>query len=431
MRRLLPLLLLLACATPARAGLYYSGESFDELPSRWRGFLLDQRSLRQIAVKPSKEVPASVLRKAYEQDAARLAKKDKLDADEAADLGALYVRLGEAGKAVQLLRAAQRDHPVDFRIAANLGTAWQMHGDLAQAVAALEQAVKLAPGRHVEAEKLHLRLVRLRSKEELGTTTLDDLFGVRYVGPSERYEAGKLSEKSRKALPSAAVARAQQLALWLPSDARLLWQLAELANAHGDVVTAAALMEGCVGEFGLRDEELLSHRKLVRAKALEREKDTTSDAKKQHEAHALTFAPRSSRPLINKSALSDLPPIDPKKVNVLGWEVIGETKLDRRARPSFPKYLKELDGLKVVLRGYLQPLGEDSGLGAFLLIEHPVGCWYCEMPELTFMVLVEMPSGKAAKYTRDRIAVTGRLKLNASDPEKFLYLVQDATISEG
>src|SRR5262245_422177 len=172
MRRLLPLLLLLASSAPARAGLYYSAEDLDELPSRWRGFLLDQRALRQAAVKPTKDVPASDLRKSYEQAAAKLAKQDRLDADEAADLGALYVRLGEPAKAVQVLRAAQRDHPVHFRIAANLGTAWQLHGDLAQAAAALEQAVKLAPGRHLAAEKLHLRLVRQRAREKAGTTTL-------------------------------------------------------------------------------------------------------------------------------------------------------------------------------------------------------------------------------------------------------------------
>jgi hypothetical protein len=426
MRCLLPFVLLLTASAPARAGLYYSGETYNDLPSQWRGFLLDQRVLRQAAVKPTKDQPAGVLRIRYEKEAAQLAKKTKLDADEAADLGALYVRLGEAGKAVQVLRAAQRDNPVHFRIASNLGTAWHASGDLAQAAAALEQAVKLAPGKHLKAEQLHLRLVRLRAHEKANVQSLDDLFGVRYLGPSGRYEAGKLSAERRKELPTAAVALTQQLALWLPGDARLLWQLAELANAHGDVATAAAIMDGCVTEFGLRDAELLAHRKIVRAAASERKEE---DAKKAHEAHALLFKPRSSRPLASKTTLADLPPIDSKKTNVLGWEVIGQTTIDRRARPTFPKYLKELDGLKVELRGYLQPLSDESGLGAFLLIENPVGCWYCEMPDLAFMVLVEMPEGKSAKYTRDRLKVTGRLKLNSTDPEKFLYLVQDATVS--
>ena len=60
-RRLLALLALLVPAT-ARAGLYYSGEPVAELPSQWRGFLLDQRALRMIAVPPKGAVPASPMR---------------------------------------------------------------------------------------------------------------------------------------------------------------------------------------------------------------------------------------------------------------------------------------------------------------------------------------------------------------------------------
>src|SRR5262249_37319719 len=37
---------LLVLSPLARAGLHYSGETTAELPSRWRGFLIDHRSLR-------------------------------------------------------------------------------------------------------------------------------------------------------------------------------------------------------------------------------------------------------------------------------------------------------------------------------------------------------------------------------------------------
>jgi hypothetical protein len=422
-------LLLLAGPSVCRAGLYYSGETYAELPSRWRGFLLDQRALRQVAVKPAPNRPASPMRARYEQEAAQLAKRAHLSADEAADLGALYIRLGDTAKALEVLRAAQRAHPVHFRLAANLGTAWHLHGDLAQAAVALEQAVRLAPGKHVAAEKLHLKLVRQRQRERTSADGLDQLFGVRWMGPGGGYEAGRLAPAQRKELSAAAVGLAQQLALWLPADARMLWQLAELANAHGDVTIAAAIMDGCVTEFGLRNAELLAHRKAVRA-AADALKKAQPGSKKEHETHAVLFKPRSSRPLVSKVALPALPAIDPRGLNTLAWEVIAETMVDRQARPTFPRYLKELDGKRVVLRGYLQPIGEDTGLGAFLLIEHPVGCWYCEMPELTNMVLVEMPEGKSARFTRDRIRVTGKLRLNSTDPENFLYLVQDAQVKE-
>jgi len=65
---------------------------------------------------------------------------------------------------------------------------------------------------------------------------------------------------------------------------------------------------------------------------------------------------------------------------------------------------------------------------AFLLIEYPVGCWYCEMSEITGIVLVELPDGKTATYTRGPVQVVGKLKLNSSDPENFLYSISKAHV---
>jgi hypothetical protein len=426
------LLALLLLPAPLRAGLHYSGESFAELPSRWRGFLLDHRALRTAAVKPARGSPAGPVRARYEREAARLARLAtgrKLSADEAADLGALYVRLGEVGRALEVLRPAQRAHPAHYRLVANLGTAWQLHGELTQAAACLEQAARLAPGQYQKAEQLHLKLVRLRARAPRGARGLDNLFGVRYVGPGGKYEPGRLAEAQRKALPAGAVAQAQLLALWLPADARLLWQLGELAGAHGDVATSAAILDGCVTEFGLRGAELQAHRRALRAAADERARTGDRPGKAEHSRHALPIKPRSARPLLASAGKAPLPPVKLKGLNPLPWEVVAETTLDRRARPTFPRSLEELDGKQVEMRGYMQPLGEGGDLEAFLLIEYPVGCWYCEMPEITGIVLVELPGGESGKFTREAVRVTGKLTLNATDPENFLYLIGDAKVS--
>src|SRR5262245_34362076 len=116
-----------------QGGLYYSGESYADLPAQWRGFLLDQRTLRNIAVVPKAGEEESPRRSRYLAEAAKLEKQARLSANDKADLGALYIRLGDAARAVELLRAAQRQHPNHFFIAANLGTAWQLQGNLAQA----------------------------------------------------------------------------------------------------------------------------------------------------------------------------------------------------------------------------------------------------------------------------------------------------------
>ena len=425
--------ILLAFPPAVRAGLYYSGEEVAELPSQWRGFLIDQRMLRGLAVKPTDANPLSPARKRYEDEAIRLskiAKDGNLGPDETADLGAIYVLLGDAANALEVLRPAQRAHPDHFRINANLGTAWQLSGDLDQAAACLQQSARLAPANNQKAEELHLKLVRLRLRQPRGAEGLDDLFGVRFVGPGGKYEAGRLDDAGRKALPDDAPALVQQLALWLPADGRLLWQLAELAAATGDTATAAAILDGCVTEFGMRDPELREHRQALRDAADALAANGDPNARPAHDGRSFPLKPRSSRPLVHKMDLADLPPIDPKGVNVLPWTVVTETVVDRKFRPSFPKYLKELDGKQVQLTGFMQPLGEDQEGGAFLLIEYPVGCWYCEMPEATGIVLVELGGGKTREGTRGKLRITGRLTLNASDPENFLYTIKDAKAVE-
>ena len=264
MRRFAHVVAVLLLAAPAaRAGLYYSGETIADLPSQWRGFLLDQRLLRNIALKPTAKIAASPDHVKYEAALKKLdqtAAKRKLSADELADQGAPLIRLGDAAKAVEVLRAAQREHPNQFKIIANLGTAYQLTGELEQAAVTLSQAVRLSPGKWQEAEKAHLRLVQGRLKQTKDNPDLDDLFGVRYIGDSGKYEPGQLAAAERKKLPEDAAAIAQQLALWLPADGKLLWQLGELATVHGDVRMAAAIMDGCVTEFGMRSPELRAHR---------------------------------------------------------------------------------------------------------------------------------------------------------------------------
>src|SRR5262245_47070708 len=197
---------LFAFAASARAGLYYSGEPIAELPSQWRGFLLDHRALRTVAVPPIPTALPHPFRDSYREAAAKLtqlATQRPLTADEAADLGALHLRLGATDAALAVLRAAHREHPDHFRAAANLGTAYQLRGDLDQAILALQSAVRLVPPKWKKAEELHLRLVRLRRNEPRDAQGLDDLFGIRFDGAD------------KKVSPDA-VALAQQLALWLP-----------------------------------------------------------------------------------------------------------------------------------------------------------------------------------------------------------------------
>lgn len=418
----------LLAPTGAGAGLYYSGEPMAELPSQWRGYVLDQRMLRTIALPPRQAAPPNLARRRYEEAAARLTnRKNSLSADEAADLGAVYVRLGDPGRAIGVLRDALRRYPGQFHLVANLGTAWQMQGDLTQAAAYLHEAVRLAPAGLRNAEACHLRLVQSRLRSGPAVAGLADLFGIRYVGEDGRYHPGQLAAAERRRLPPDAVAVVQRLGLWLPADARLLWQLAELAGAAGDVRTAAMLMDGCVTELGLDDPELLEHRRLMRLAADAVRGDALQST---HAAHRNWLRPKSRRPLLARLDAPAPPAIRPDGVNPLSWAILGETALGGKDGPRFPAFLQQLDGRQVSLTGFMQPLGDDADAAAFLMVEAPVGCWYCETPEITGIVHVTADRTRPVVPVRAQVRVTGRLHLNRTDPERFLYTITNATVTE-
>lgn len=402
MTRLLALAHVLALVPFAAGGVHYSADEQNPLPAKWRGFLLDLRAVRLAANPGSAGLKtATPLRDSYLAAALKLeAKKGRLTADEAADLGALHLRLGQPDKAVAVLRPAQRENPDHFRLAANLGTAWQLAGDLDQAAAYLEEAVRLAPDRWKDAEKLHLKLVRLRAKEKKGADGLDALFGDK---------------------PSAdALALAQQLCVWLPSDPRVLWQLAEVTHALGDVRTAANLLDGCVTELGLKSEDARERRKRYRAAA--DELDRATDHKP---FDGVKFA--SARVFPRRFDVSRLPPVDRTRPNPLPWGALDETEIGRKFTVTFLPHVAALDGLTVSASGYMQPAKADE-VSEFVLTEFPVGCWFCDSPGLTQLVQVTTAGGKPVPQVRGMVTVTGKLTLNRTDPERLLFAVTDAAV---
>ena len=248
---------------------------------------------------------------------------------------------------------------------------------------------------------------------------LDDLFGVTYSG-----EPGRMEEVERKKLPDNAVAVVEQLALWLPADGRLLWQLGELANAHGDVSVAAAILEGCVTEFALGSPALRKRRQVYRAAA------DAMAKKPDHEQHKNTLKVKSSRPLVKAFDESTLPPVRADRVNVLPWPVLSATTTDAKGEPVFLKYLEQLDGKTVTLMGFMQPVRDELAVTGFLLLEYPVGCWFCESPDATGLVSIELAPGKSVDFKKGLVKVTGRLALNRTDPEGYLFRVIEARVGE-
>lgn len=204
---------------------------------------------------------------------------ERLSATDTAALGALLLRVRRTQpggqdfeEALQVLEAGRRRYPRDFYILTNLATTYQLTGRLDAAASLLQEALDYAPTELRTLERYHLLLVRERSREQvtLGLAPLDRLFvgpdrePIRYVGPKGHWQVGTLAESERNKLPNGSVEEAmrvvQHLLLWFPDDARLMWQFGELANAAGDIKTAALALNQAVYNFRLSTPELKERR---------------------------------------------------------------------------------------------------------------------------------------------------------------------------
>jgi hypothetical protein len=65
-------------------------------------------------------------------------------------------------------------------------------------------------------------------------------------------------------------------------------------------------------------------------------------------------------------------------------------------------------------------------MGSFMLLENPLGCYFCTAPEPTGIVLIEMKAGTREPFNLEPVRYQGTLRLNASDPNDFIFVITDA-----
>jgi hypothetical protein len=184
------------------------------------------------------------------------------------------------------------------------------------------------------------------------------------------------------------------------------------------------MLDGCVTEFALNSAELRKRRQLLRAAADELAK------KPDHEQHKITLKTKSPRPIVKAFDEASLPAVKPDGINPLPWPVLSATTMEAKDGPVFLKYLERLDGKTVTLTGFMQPVRDELAVTGFLLLEYPVGCWFCETPEATGLVSVELKPGRTAEFKKGLVKVTGTLSLNRTDPETYLFNLTDARVGQ-
>ncbi|GAB5524576.1 MAG: hypothetical protein Roseis2KO_24480 [Roseivirga sp.] len=95
--------------------------------------------------------------------------------------------------------------------------------------------------------------------------------------------------------------------------------------------------------------------------------------------------------------------------------------------PIFSEAVKALDGTEITVEGWMIPLDELRGENYFVLSSLPfANCFFCggAGPE----TVMEIFSKKQIDFTEKKIKVTGKLKINADDPLRLMYILSEARL---
>lgn len=106
---------------------------------------------------------------------------------------------------------------------------------------------------------------------------------------------------------------------------------------------------------------------------------------------------------------------------------ISEDKFGELYVPVFSDEIKKLEGKEVEADGYIIPFEGMFKPEHIILSSLPLAeCFFCGSggPETVMEVMMASP----IKYTSKRVKVRGKLTLNASDPEKLMYILKDARL---
>uniref|UniRef100_UPI004047243D hypothetical protein n=1 Tax=Roseivirga sp. TaxID=1964215 RepID=UPI004047243D len=120
------------------------------------------------------------------------------------------------------------------------------------------------------------------------------------------------------------------------------------------------------------------------------------------------------------------------------WKTLAKISIEKRfdeilnydiEYPIFSEAVKKLDGTKISVEGWMIPLDELRGENYFVLSSLPfANCFFCggAGPE----TVMEVFSKDKIDYTEKRIIVTGTLTINADDPLRLMYILNDAQIKD-
>ncbi|MFO7776420.1 MAG: DUF3299 domain-containing protein [Candidatus Hydrogenedentota bacterium] len=118
-------------------------------------------------------------------------------------------------------------------------------------------------------------------------------------------------------------------------------------------------------------------------------------------------------------------------LELISWDVVRETRGTRQTEATFPEELKQQDGTRVDVIGFMVPVYEFREVSDFLLLPLSIECYFCEEPPLREVIHVEMREGETANLVNEPILINGRFSLDSEAESGYFYTIEDALWGPG
>jgi tetratricopeptide (TPR) repeat protein len=80
------------------------------------------------------------------------------------NLAVVDLKLGNTSKALKTLELLYQEHPREYNITGNLGTAYELSGNIEKAIELMEKAIELNPHSHYGSEWIHLKILKEKAR---------------------------------------------------------------------------------------------------------------------------------------------------------------------------------------------------------------------------------------------------------------------------
>jgi len=117
------------------------------------------------------------------------------------------------------------------------------------------------------------------------------------------------------------------------------------------------------------------------------------------------------------------------EVLALTVKQVGNFEFDPENDKDVPADVKNLDGAKVKISGYIMPTTEADSITEFALVPSLFGCCFGAPPGVQHVILCKTPAGKGVEFTTDEVEIDGILHVRPKRQDGYTYSLfeMDAT----